>query len=145
HCVPTAKLPANVVAQLAPCSDGASYCVPDSFIRSGGGAPPTCKSLNGAAGVCLSVCVPQVKQYQTLLPQDTCATDERCAPCMNPLTMMPSGACDIGKCTSGSTPPTQPPAASCPYTGPPLVDVNTLTACGAGAHCVSTTLVPPTM
>ena len=91
------KVPANVGAQLAKCSDGTSYCVPDAFIKSGGAAPPTCKSLNGADGVCLSVCVPQVEQYESLLPQDTCAADERCAPCINPLNNMPSGACDIGK------------------------------------------------
>src|SRR6185312_1537325 len=61
---------------------------------------PTAHSLNAADGVCLSVCVPQVKQYESLLPQDTCAADERCAPCINPLTNMPSGACDIGKPTN---------------------------------------------
>src|SRR5438270_4175895 len=93
HCVPQDKVPANVGAQLAKCSDGGSYCVPDSFIKSGGAAPPTCKSLNGADGVCLSVCVPQVKQYESLLPQDVCAADERCAPCVNPLNNMSSGAC----------------------------------------------------
>jgi len=151
HCVPGDKVPAAVAAQLAKCSDGASYCVPDPFIKSGGAPPPTCKSLNGADGVCLSVCVPQVKQYETLLPQDVCAADERCAPCINPLNNMPSGACDIGKATScdtgggqptGSTPP---PAPMCPYSGPPLVDVSTLTACGDGAHCVQTALVPAAM
>ncbi len=154
HCVPTDKVPANVAAQLAQCSDGASYCVPDSFIKSGGAAPPTCKSLNGADGVCLSVCVPQVKQYESLLPEDVCAADERCAPCINPLNNMSSGACDIGKptdCTSGGTGGTPtggntPPAPPmCPYSGPPLVDVSTLTGCGDGAHCVQTALVPAAM
>jgi len=154
HCVPADKVPANVAAQLAKCSDGASYCVPDAQIRSGGATPPSCHSLNGADGVCLSVCVPQVTQYEALLPQDSCASDERCAPCINPLNNMPSGACDIGKpvgCDSGgggsggggggttNTPP------MCPYSGPPLVDVSTLTACGDGAHCVQTSLVPATM
>ncbi len=153
HCVPTAMVPASVAAQLAQCSDGMSYCVPDSFISSGGAAPPTCHSLNMADGVCLSVCVPQVKQYESLLPQDSCAADERCAPCVNPLTNMSSGACDIGKvdCSSGDggmpadggTAAPAPPA--CPYTGAPLIDVTTLTACGDGAHCVQTSLVPAAM
>jgi len=149
HCVPADKVPAAVAAQLAQCSDGSSFCVPDTFITSGGAAPPTCHSLNAADGVCLSVCVPQVKQYESLLPQDTCAADERCAPCINPLTNMPSGACDIGKaeCTDGGTtpPPAQPAPPMCPYSGPPLLDVSTLTACGDGAHCVQTSLVPATM
>lgn len=152
HCVPGDKLPANVAGQLAKCSDGASYCVPDSFIRSGGAPPPTCKSLNDADGVCLSVCVPQVAQYESLLPQASCAADERCAPCINPLTNMPSGACDIGKTSTcddggsstGGTPPTPAPAM-CPYMGPPLLDVSTLPSCGDGAHCVSSSLVPAAM
>jgi hypothetical protein len=33
----------------------------------------------------------------------------------------------------------------CPYTGPALIDVTTLTACGDGAHCVQTSLVPAAM
>jgi hypothetical protein len=105
HCVAADKVPANVAAQLAQCADG-SYCVPDTFISSGGAAPPTCHSLNMADGVCLSVCVPQVKQYESLLPQDTCAADERCAPCINPLNGMPSGACDIGKVSCSGDSPT---------------------------------------
>ena len=151
HCVPQDKVPANVAAQLAKCGDGVSYCVPDPFIRTGGAPPPTCKSLNGD-GVCLSVCVPQVKQYEALLPQDSCAADERCAPCVSPLDNKPSGACDIGKATScdngggtptgGNTPPAPP---MCPYSGPPLLDVSTLTSCGADAHCVQTSLVPAAM
>ena len=43
----------------------------------------------------------------------------------------------------GGTTNTPPPM--CPYTGPPLVDVSTLTACGDGAHCVQTALVPAAM
>ena len=111
HCVPQDKVPANVAAQLAKCDDGASYCVPDPFIKSGGAPPPTCKSLNGADGVCLSVCVPQVEQYESLLPQDVCAADERCAPCVNPLNNMSSGACDIGKPTDCTTAAAAPAAA----------------------------------
>jgi hypothetical protein len=151
HCVSADKVPSNIGAQLAKCSDGSSYCVPDAQIKSGGAAPPHCKSLNAADGVCLSVCVPQVKQYETLLPQDSCATDERCAPCINPLNMMPSGACDIGKaqsCDGGNNPPANnptPPPPACPYVGPPLVDVSKLPSCGGGAHCVAATLVPPAM
>jgi hypothetical protein len=153
HCVPSAQVPGPVAAQLAKCGDGVSYCVPDTFIRSGGAAPPTCKSLNNAAGVCLSVCVPQVKQYETLLPQDVCAADERCAPCINPLNNTSSGACDIGKggacvdggASGGDDGGAPAPAPSCPYHGPPLVDVTKLTACGDGAHCVQASLVPAAM
>jgi hypothetical protein len=168
HCVPASDIPASVASQLDACPSGGS-CVPDTLIRSGGAKPPSCASLNGAAGVCLSICVPQVAQYQTLLPQDVCATDERCAPCINPLTNMPSGACDIGNeplggagtsggsCTPPSNPdpslaptpvPTPTPAPPvCPHVGPPVIDPSTLPACGTDghAHCLSTALVPPAM
>ena len=161
HCVPTADLPANVVAQLDTCPSGGA-CVPDALIRSNGAKPPACHSLNGADGVCLSICVPQVAMYQTLLPQDVCADDERCAPCINPLTNMPSGACDIGSqpppgnsCMPQpsaapvppvpSTPPAPPPAPMCPHVGPPVIDPSTLPPCGDGAHCLNASLVPPAM
>jgi hypothetical protein len=157
HCVPSSLVPASVAAQLAKCTDGSSFCVPDSFIKSGGAAPPTCKSLNGA-GVCLSVCVPQVKQYESILPQDVCAADERCAPCLNPLTNMSSGACEIGQSSGGTCSDGgmssgtsdggasgTPAPAACPYTGAPLLDVTTLPSCGMDAHCVSASLVPTKM
>jgi hypothetical protein len=94
HCIPGDHVPAAVQPALASCTGG--FCVPDPFIRAGSiYVPPACHSLGGADGVCLSVCVPQVHQYETILPQDICAKDERCAPCVNPLTGMDSGACKI--------------------------------------------------
>jgi len=160
HCVPSAQLPPGTdVSQLSTCSGGA--CVPDSLILSGGAAPPSCKSLNGAAGVCLSVCVPQVSQYVSLLPQDVCQSDERCAPCISPLDNESTGACDIGKniptggtCSTestgddgGSSAPGQAEDAGppvCPHIGPPVLDPTTLPSCdpNGGAHCLSTALVP---
>src|SRR5262249_15595787 len=115
HCVPGNLVPASVAGALAPCGGGS--CVPDKFIRAGGVfKPPSCKSLGGADGVCLSVCIPQVAQYVDLLPQANCTADERCAPCINPLNNMPSGACDIGNCNNtGGTGGTGGPGGS----GPP--------------------------
>ncbi|MCA1665014.1 MAG: hypothetical protein LC659_12215 [Myxococcales bacterium] len=46
----TPRLPAdspNVAAQLAQCGDGASYCVPDPFIKSGGTSSVNCDSTCG--------------------------------------------------------------------------------------------------
>lgn len=153
HCVPAGMLPASFSAQLTTCASGGS-CVPDSLIASGGAKPPSCMSLGGAAGVCLSLCVPMVTQYMDLLPQDVCAADERCAPCINPLTNMPSGACEIGnQCAAaggsadGGASPAPPAPPACPHVGPPVIDPSTLPSCydGGGAHCVSATLVPPQM
>jgi hypothetical protein len=113
----------------------------------------------------LSVCVPQVAQYATLLPRDVCKSDERCAPCVSPLDGSKTGACDIGKSTgsgastncagssspSGSTSASSPPSApadagppQCPHTGAPVLDPSSLPACdpNGGAHCLSASLVP---
>jgi hypothetical protein len=158
HCAPGQYVPASDQSQLAPCSGG--FCVPDKFIASGDTyVPPACTSLNNAQGVCLSVCIPQVAQYQAILPQDNCDPDERCAPCVNPLTQQSSGACQLGQgsgagnCTGGaggdaSTPPPPPrqdAAVACPYTGPPLLDPSSLPSCdpSGGAHCLQASLVPP--
>jgi len=158
HCVPTQYVPPADLKALASCSGG--YCVPDPFITNPGYLPPSCKAFNGTDGVCLSVCVPQVAQYKSILTQGTCAATELCAPCVNPLTNQPSGACEFKpptQCTDdggasgsssgatgddgGST------AAQCPHQGPPVLDPSTLPACGtaAGAHCLQSALVPQKM
>ena len=155
HCVPSADVPASVTSELATCTGG--YCVPDPDIMAGTLLTPTaCHSLSNAVGVCLSVCIPQVAMYISLLPQDVCASGERCAPCINPLTMMSSGACEIGSAPmcagdggseSGAAPPppvdAAPPPPVCPHTGPPVINPTSLPACGSGgAHCLSSALVP---
>jgi len=159
HCVPTASVPSGDIAALAPCSGG--YCVPDPFITNPDYLPPSCTAFNGTPGTCLSLCVPQVEQYKSILTQTTCAATELCAPCTNPLTNQPSGACafvpptqcapDGGRASSsgGSAPPGDgaAPAAVCPHTGPPVLDPDTLPACGTegGAHCLQSALVPASL
>jgi hypothetical protein len=155
HCVPSADVPASFASQLATCTGGA--CVPDSFIEDPSLVPATCKSLDAAPGVCLSLCVPQVGTYASLLPQDVCAADERCAPCISPLNMMSTGACDIGKGTGTTCAPTgdgatgsptadagPPVSAQCPHEGAPVLDPRTLPSCdpNGGAHCLGASLVP---
>ncbi|HJZ84354.1 MAG TPA: hypothetical protein VKN99_04245 [Polyangia bacterium] len=149
HCVPSSVIPAGVAGLLATCPGGS--CVPDAFIRTGGAyTPPSCQSIGGP-GVCLSLCIPQVMANQGLLPQASCAPDERCAPCINPLDNKPTGACELGKCSgggggSGGTSGSDGGAAPmCPHMGPPVIDPNTLPACcsAGGSHCVSAQLVPP--
>lgn len=167
HCMPEDRVARKSRASLTPCTGG--YCVPDPIIRSGGAPQPPCASVGGATGVCLSVCVPQVAQYKATLPQANCAPDERCAPCINPLTQRSSGACEIGAeepnapvCTAdggasssgdtggsgGDTGGAGVDAAlPCPHVGPPVVDPATFASCGQdpGAHCVDVTLVPEAM
>ena len=158
HCVPTANVPADSRASFASCGGG--YCVPDALIKSGGAKPPTCTSLGGGSGVCLGLCVPQVSDNKDILPQATCAEDERCAPCADPTTGKDTGACLIGTQTQtqttcptdagGSTPgnATDVPAPvdlTCPHVGPAVVEPSTLPACSAGAHCLPSRLTPADM
>jgi len=163
RCIPKNRLPASFAAQLAECSEGGpGLCVPDALVASGGKTPPSCKSLGGKDGVCLSLCLPQVQQNKALLPQDTCAPDEKCTPCLNPLeNNAPTGACEIGKAvaatqeceetTSGGAPPAGSGgpggtgSGTCPHVGPPVIDPATFPACGADAHCAPTAAVPQTM
>lgn len=150
HCVAKADVPASIASQLASCTGG--YCVPDPFITNPALVPAACKAFNGTSGACISVCVPEVQQYLSILTQGTCASNERCAPCINPLDNTNTGACDIGKSTGACGGGDAAPGASdggggvvCPYTGPPEIDPTMFPACSpacAGAHCVPAALVP---
>src|SRR5262249_22180648 len=133
---------------LQTCEGG--FCIPDDLVTSGGAAPKDCTSINGP-GVCLDLSIPLVAQYKDLLPQDTCSATQRCTPCLNPLASgAPTGACLIGRgpkpgqsCTASATPGGGGDVnkhLQCPYSGPPIVQTNTLAACGDGAHCVSTSI-----
>jgi hypothetical protein len=91
----------------------------------------------------LRVCVPQVAMYKDLLPQSSCDADQRCAPCINPLTGMPSGACDIGE-SCASSDGGAPAAPMCPHVGPPVVDPAKFPSCDPSghAHCMPASLAP---
>ncbi len=147
HCVDGGKVPSMFQQYVETCPGTAGFCVPDKFIATGGVyTPPPCTSLAGNAGVCLSVCIPQVAQYIGILPQDVCDADERCAPCISPLDMTNTHACEIaGQCIGDMPPPPPPPppgGGACEHSGPPVIDPTTLPSCGADAHCLSKTLVP---
>jgi hypothetical protein len=141
HCVPASLVPAKQQSQLATCPGG--FCAPDPIIAAAGNfVPKSCKSVAGAEGRCLSVCLPSVSSEASVLPQDVCATDERCAPCFNPTASdptAPTGACTLG-CDAPKNPPT---ILTCPWTGPPVVDPNSFPACGCGGtHCVPAAMIP---
>jgi len=106
HCVPPALVTdPEQAAQLGMCEDGSSYCVPDTFIETGGKfTADSCTSVAGAEGRCLSLVLPAVADQASLLPQATCEASERCTPCFDPLTGQPTGACTLS-CDTG---PTQP-------------------------------------
>ena len=94
HCLPAADLDPEAIDQLAACEDGQSYCAPDTWIEGDVELLP-CTSVLGEEGVCLSLCIPVVAENADQLPQDVCAANEKCAPCINPLDGMPTGACEL--------------------------------------------------
>ena len=127
HCLDPALVtdPAQA-SRLGKCSDGTKLCVPDAFIKTGGKfTPATCSSIGGAEGRCLSRVLPDVKAQDALLPQDTCATSERCTPCYDPITGNPTGACSLS-CDTGPTKPA----------------VKFDQCCSARAHCVPDSAIP---
>jgi hypothetical protein len=127
HCLDAALItdPAQA-AQLGKCMDASKLCVPDVFIKTGGKfTPKTCTSVGGAEGRCLSLVLPDVKDQEALLPQDTCAATEKCSPCYNPIDGTNTGACNI----------------SCD-TGPTKAPVTFAKCCSMRAHCVPQTAIP---
>jgi hypothetical protein len=91
---------------LAPCDDDQSRCVPDVFINSMGKfIAPSCVSVAGSEGRCLSTCIPLVAAQAQYLPQSSCKAGEKCAPCYDPTTQKDTGACHQG-CDPG---PKKPP------------------------------------
>jgi hypothetical protein len=103
-CFPTTSL-ANLVPQstidlLSKCDD-TNTCVPLELANYGGkGIQPTCKSLGGVEGRCISTCVKQVAEQASILPKDTCMGSDLCAPCYDPRTGQDTLACRQG-CDTG--------------------------------------------
>ena len=148
HCT---DVPADFQSLVEPCAKG-GYCVPDEFIETGGVfTPKPCTAFDGSEGVCLSACIPQVKEVASILEQDVCEAHERCAPCV--FGSKDTGACEIvGTCedatssssSSGSGPSCDDPS-TCEYDcDTPAVDPSILTECTTcgGAHCVPTAQIP---
>jgi hypothetical protein len=146
HCLPAAEVPTAVQSQLAHCNNNQGFCAPDSLIASANNTnPATCTSIAGAEGRCLSTCLPEVSSQASLLPRATCASNERCVPCYNPVSQTPTAA--TGACGLGCDHPTKPPTVlTCPWTGPNVIDPSTLPACDnggcGGAHCLPAAEVP---
>jgi hypothetical protein len=102
RCVPKADFP-DVQASLLDSCENDGICLPDSFVETKGNVLlKKCSSVLGNEGRCTSLCVPVARDLSAVLPQDTCAESERCAPCFNPNDGTPTGICDAG-CDPGPT------------------------------------------
>ena len=105
RCVIAELIPAEQRSWLAPCAREGELCAPELYIETlGGFTLPSCRSLGGVEGRCVSTCIPFVANQATRLPRSSCAEDERCAPCWNPLTGEDTGACRIS-CDPGPAEP----------------------------------------
>jgi hypothetical protein len=138
-------VPAAQQALLAPCGGGTGFCAPDDLIRTGNNSvPPSCTSIAGAEGRCMSTCLPDIAAQAALLPQSSCDAGFVCAPCDNPVAADPTAP--TGACALGCDHPAQPPLLlTCPWTGPAVIDPSTLPACSpacGGAHCLPAAYVP---
>lgn len=153
HCMDAAQVPEEIAGYVSECAGG-GLCIPDQFLKTGGSEPPKACTAFGGAGVCLSICVPQVAENAGLLQPDVCDGDQLCVPCISPLDQMPTGACDLAEFTtcadgSGGGGGNPPPAgcddpATCVYEPgcPPVIEPSTLPECAADAHCLDAALVP---
>jgi hypothetical protein len=138
HFIPKLAVPQTFHAMLAPGPDGETLCIPDEIATDPDYSPRACTSLFGLEGACISTCIPMVLDQPVPLPQDVCASDERCAPCVHPLTKEETGACGIGEraCTPFK------PLGKCD-TLQPTMDLSKLASCcpEGKAHCAPKDLV----
>lgn len=106
RCVPKTIVTTAGIASLLTACDADNVCVPDNIVAMGENLLlKTCTSIGGAVGRCASTCIGAVASLQAYLPQDTCAQNERCAPCFNPANGQATGICGLG---CDQSPPGQP-------------------------------------
>lgn len=90
HCYAADKV--GALGNLTPC-EGGDVCVPDSILKAAGKKLATCNSVINTPGACVSTVIKDVADNAAQLTKDTCAEDERCVPCINPLDQKPTPFC----------------------------------------------------
>lgn len=154
RCVPKDFIqPSSQLDSLARCHDengleqADTYCVPVPFlVHNGHYEPPTCRSIGGLEGRCLSKCLAAVHAQLDVLPVDVCDEGELCAPCYDPSTHELTAACKTNACDA--PPSEEPDYCALDYANHPAVDVSKLATCpesvcsAGGAHCIATGSIP---
>ena len=121
HCYDGKKLP--LIGTMDKCPGSTDVCVPDPILTAAGTTNlKTCNSVIGKPGACVSTDIAEIKAKDTQLTQDVCDANERCIPCINPLTNQPTPFCgDIGvhqdECTAGASQAVAAPQECCPTVG----------------------------
>lgn len=135
HLLPRHLVPVEFHGMLEPGRND-TLCVPDALSADPGYTPRACTSVFGLAGACLSSCLPQVRDAAVPLPRDVCQGNQLCAPCINPQTDQPTGACGLGAMACA---PAERPGPCRDFA--PTLDVSRYPACGVRAHCAPGALV----
>ncbi len=138
--IPDFVVPKDFRALLSP-GEGGTFCVPEENVDPSY-TPPTCSSIFGLKGACLSPCLPSVKDADVALPKADCPGDLLCAPCVHPQTLEPSGACTLGQLACE---PPGPPDACQPFAPTPELLAGYKPCCealGGKGHCAPAKLVP---
>lgn len=105
-CVPSSSVPAEFREQLGPdsCTADGLLCAPNVFIEDLSWTPPSCTATvlsltlgdEYGPGVCLPECLPALMGLTGVaLLRDGCDEGFKCAPCLDPTSGEPSGACDL--------------------------------------------------
>ncbi len=122
-CVGRDLVSPDQASQLPSCSKG--LCAPKKSVAAAGMfLPKTCRSVGSLEGRCLAAGLPAIAQQSTL-PRADCDADEKCAPCFDPFTGQPTGACT-------SVPCDKPAEAAKTFAK----------CCGGKGSCVPNALVP---
>ena len=97
-CIPPEIAGEGIAAVLPKCEDG-NVCMPETIAATGGSFTfAECASVFDpeGKGACVPYCF--AGDQAGLLQQGSCAAGELCAPCVSPLDMQPTGACDYLAC-----------------------------------------------
>jgi hypothetical protein len=99
RCVPSTLVDSDDRSRLSrdTCKDREALCVPEALAKDPSSfVPDTCKSLGGLEGRCLPACLPELAPDVDRLPTAGCPKEHVCAPCSDPWTGEPTGACKLG-------------------------------------------------
>jgi hypothetical protein len=95
RCLPKSALSSEQASNFdaRDCNDSEQLCVPMPFLDSEFKPAMCTVAALGAEGRCLPRCLPSIEAQAQRLAQDGCPRDQLCAPCFDPLTGEPTGAC----------------------------------------------------